>query len=292
MKNLETIQNEINKNKIHENEYTSKEDFQMHIFKRYSTSTYTGCLLHWHECIELFCVCKGSLTINIGSNSIVLEQGDIAVINPHELHRSFNFQDNTEHIILKIDRLLIDSRIADLCNRKYVSPLFYNKIKIQNAIRKNENIYNKIMTLYDLAINKNVAWELEFKGVVFTLFSSLISNYSVVNNITAKKRNNYIATKAVEYINNNFKHIKSISEISKHIKCNKSYLCREFKLQTGYTPIEYINILRCESANELLKDSDLTVTEIAFAVGFNDSNYFSRVYKSIFGFSPVVTRRN
>jgi AraC-like DNA-binding protein len=67
---------------------------------------------------------------------------------------------------------------------------------------------------------------------------------------------------------------------------SRSNLMRVFRKATGQTPIEYLLRLRIQKAMELLQNSDLKITEIAFEIGFNDSNYFTRQFKRIQGLSP------
>ena len=52
------------------------------------------------------------------------------------------------------------------------------------------------------------------------------------------------------------------------------------------SPISYINKIRIEKAAALFKNSDRSITEIAMEVGFDDSNYFSRIFKKQMGMSP------
>ncbi len=67
---------------------------------------------------------------------------------------------------------------------------------------------------------------------------------------------------------------------------SRSNLMRVFRKATGQTPIEYLIRLRIQKAMELLRNSDLTITEIALEVGFNDSNYFTRQFRRILDQSP------
>ncbi len=82
------------------------------------------------------------------------------------------------------------------------------------------------------------------------------------------------------------------SDICKHFSCSRSYLSSQFNRHFGKSIREYINELRIEDAKSLLKYSKLSVTEIAFSVGFTDSNYFSHVFKKSIGISPLQYRKN
>jgi len=72
---------------------------------------------------------------------------------------------------------------------------------------------------------------------------------------------------------------------------SRSNLMRVFRKATGQTPIEYLLRLRIQKAMELLRNSSLSITEIALEVGFNDSNYFTRQFRRVLGETPRSFRR-
>ena len=77
-----------------------------------------------------------------------------------------------------------------------------------------------------------------------------------------------------------------LDELLKIAHMSRSNLMRVFRAATGQSPIEYLLRLRIQKAMSLLRNSGLTITEIAMEVGFNDSNYFTRQFKRIHGQSP------
>jgi len=64
------------------------------------------------------------------------------------------------------------------------------------------------------------------------------------------------------------------------------HFCRIFKKLTGRSAIDYITQLRVEKAALLLRQGEYNIKEIAFATGFNDSNYFTRVFKKYKNTAP------
>lgn len=77
---------------------------------------------------------------------------------------------------------------------------------------------------------------------------------------------------------------------SKHmaekLHMSKSSLYQKMKTSTGQTPFEYMRNCQNEQALELLSDDSYNISEIAYKVGFNDPQYFSRYFRSKFGISP------
>ena len=61
---------------------------------------------------------------------------------------------------------------------------------------------------------------------------------------------------------------------------------------TGYSPNEYLRVIRLKKAAELLLTEDLTVSEISYKVGINDPYYFSKCFKNQFGIAPSVYQKN
>ena len=70
------------------------------------------------------------------------------------------------------------------------------------------------------------------------------------------------------------------------IGLSKKQLYRKVKALTGQTPLYFIRDIRLDAGRELLQNSDLNVSEIAYRVGFEDPNYFTRVFQKKYGVTP------
>jgi len=92
--------------------------------------------------------------------------------------------------------------------------------------------------------------------------------------------------KALRYIQKNYNADLSLETIAAHALVHPSHLSRTFKKETGEAVTDYINRMRIEKAKELLAFTDMLAYEVAEAVGFKDSAYFSLVFKKIAGVSP------
>ena len=77
-----------------------------------------------------------------------------------------------------------------------------------------------------------------------------------------------------------------LASLSQRFGVSPSYLSRSFKKLTGVGLNEYINISRITAAEKLLQSGNLSITEVAFSCGFNDSNYFAAVFKRVRGVTP------
>lgn len=75
--------------------------------------------------------------------------------------------------------------------------------------------------------------------------------------------------------------------ICDELNINKSYFCKIFKSETGYTFTNYLNIFRVEKSKNLLKNPNMSLLDVAVSVGFNSQNYYSSVFKKITNKTPL-----
>ena len=82
----------------------------------------------------------------------------------------------------------------------------------------------------------------------------------------------------------------SVEQIGSSLGLSRVQLYRKVKALTGYSPVELIRITRLKTAEQLLKTTDKTIAEIAYAVGFGTPSYFSKCFKELFGRQPGERR--
>jgi len=99
--------------------------------------------------------------------------------------------------------------------------------------------------------------------------------------------------KAVDGIENNIDDSEfGTKQLAQLLSMSESQLYRKLKALTGKSTALFIRSVRLQKAKEMLNNTSLTVSEIAYASGFNDPAWFSRVFKEEFGKSPVAHRDN
>ncbi len=82
----------------------------------------------------------------------------------------------------------------------------------------------------------------------------------------------------------------SLTRVAKVVNMNANHLSENFKQVTGINFVEYVACARFETACDLLRNSNLRISEIAFAAGFQSLSQFNRVFKSFSGKSPTQYR--
>lgn len=109
---------------------------------------------------------------------------------------------------------------------------------------------------------------------------------------TIKTQNHSVISKTIEYIENNYHKPISLSSAARALNFNNSYLSRVFKEKSNQSFSTYLNKYRIKKACELLKNTDIKVNAIAFMVGFNDSEYFYKIFKRYTNLTPLEYKNN
>jgi AraC-like DNA-binding protein len=102
---------------------------------------------------------------------------------------------------------------------------------------------------------------------------------------------NGILGKVLDIISKHSEQALSVPELAFKCNCSVSFLNHLFKSSTGTNIRSYINWVRIEKARPLLKDQSLSISEIASLVGFNDADYFSKIFTSLTGQTPSAFRK-
>ncbi len=245
---------------------------------------------HWHEAIEFLFFIKGEASIKCNSLEISAKKGDLIVVNSNELHHISSVTESIEYYCIIFDTSLFQSRHVDICEAKYISPISQNHILFKNVVENNKDVAKHIYDFVKEYEAKEVGYEMAVKATLYNLLVLLLRNH-VQLVLTSKeydtrmknlKRFNGI----LKYIENNYYEKITIEQLCAMAHISRFYFCRIFKSLTGKSLGEYLNQLRINKAEALLKNGDVNITEAAASCGFNDINYFSRIFKKYKNKSP------
>jgi YesN/AraC family two-component response regulator len=97
---------------------------------------------------------------------------------------------------------------------------------------------------------------------------------------------------ALAFVRDHFAEPITLSRVADEARLSRFHFCRLFQRRVGMSFRTYLCGLRIARAQALLADRELTVTEVAYAIGFNDLSHFDKVFNRVVGMSPTVYRRS
>ncbi len=243
----------------------------------YNKRKYTN--IHYHNDFELYYLLNGRVKYFVANRSFLLNKGNLIIIPKKVLHStdSENCLYN-ERLLLNFNEKHFHSDITpyikSLCEENIVripedrlalvEDMFY---KIEAEYLKKRDGRDSLLKLY---ISELIIYLYRYKN----------------QNASSDSQIDILIQNVADYITLNYNQELSLSLLSDHFSLSESYLSRRFKAAIGAGINEYINYIRITKAEALLKNSRIPITEVALKCGFNDSNYFSTVFKKMKGITP------
>lgn len=271
------------------------ERFPIQLFKQESTSSAPVFFNHWHEQLEILFFISGNAIIECNSTLYEVSQGDLIIVNSNELHSGYNPGSCLAYYCFNIDPSLIHSSFVDTCEMKYIAPIERNMIMFKNKASSDAELLECIQHVILEYEKMETAYELMIKSYVYRLLAILIRNHvaKIVTKEEYEKNVNDLErlVKVFNYIEKNYTEKIPVEDLCSMTGLSSFYFCRLFKKVTGKTTHEYINTFRINKAENLLKNTGMNITEIAMATGFNDINYFSRMFKKYKKIAPTLVRK-
>ncbi|MCM1258833.1 MAG: AraC family transcriptional regulator [Roseburia sp.] len=151
-----------------------------------------------------------------------------------------------------------------------------------------ESIHRQILHIYD-ARGNGLEHAVEMTGRLYTMLSLFMQNSS--HKKTADTASSYVQ-KGIEFISANYSYNITVEDIADYVGLSRSHLFRSFQNVLHVSPKEYLTAFRMKQACYLLEHSRLSVTAIANSIGFDNSLYFSKVFRQEKQMSPREYRKN
>ena len=122
-------------------------------------------------------------------------------------------------------------------------------------------------------------------GYMYLFFAKLIEEGNLITPAPSVAQSSYVI-EAIKYIQFNYSNDISVDDIANAVGISRSHLYRVFVSNLEQSPIDYLTEYRINEACNLIKNTNLSISQIAVSVGFFDQFYFSRVFKKIKNVPP------
>ena len=268
------------------------------IYKGTLSPSFPSIAAHWHEEIEVIIVLDGSCDYRINLDSFVINKGDILIIDSQSLHSlTYIPSKNMTWASFVFHINMLKSSNTDGALLKYSAPLLNHEHQLPIILKDNIDCYSKIFDVIEDIIycyyEKDIAYELELKSLLFKFFSllyknNLIKKHQSKNNITFNTTNKIKLV--LNYINDNYSEDISINTLAELCDYSEYHFMRFFKKHIGLTCIQYINNLRLEKSSILLTSTNNAIMDISLEVGFDNLSYFNKLFKRKYNLTPKEFR--
>lgn len=236
---------------------------------------------HWHEAVEMLYFKEEGAAVFCNGRFLPAQPGDLFIFNSKELHGVENRQPTNYVCIRFLPQFFADLRQEDF--------------QLQALVQNDPTVEAYMNTMIALYTEKAEDMDLRVKGESYLFFSYLLRRYKAAplseEDVSRRRKQWERISTILQYIGRNFDRPLTTASLAERFFLDESYLCNIFKSETGQSPLRYINAFRVEKAAVLLGETDQSVTHIAARVGFDDPNYFARIFRRQMGCSPREYRR-
>lgn len=259
------------------------------------TSSVSADPSHYHsDIVEIHCMIKGERIVYIegdeGRSRHTIYGNEAFLTFPYEIHQNGDSsQSPCEFYAFQIN---LRDRDNLLCLDKENSNYLYNLLMSM----KHRHV---VLTSSDIAVLRrsfnllSSMDEHDIKTAVLTL-SSFLFNLKYMTPVKHGTKDDLSENiqKVILYISQNLVAKISLEKLAEISGFSLSHFKTKFKEETGMPPAEYITLQKIKYAKKLLETTDMSVTELAYELGFSSSNYFSSVFKKILNITPQQYKKN
>lgn len=263
----------------------------------------TGMTNHSHEYVQIWYIAKGTCRHLVDETVYEMQTGSMLILPPKTNH---NFEcDDEELDILACDFMLeivteglqrdigengyqlmrfayLDSFIASI---EKVNPSLeldaVKKLRIEEYLTKMLQVYTKQDKFY----------EIELKSYLLKLLVTVARDYEKTDRKKEKSIYKNSIKSCIEYIETHYAEKFTTGDMAKFCAMSESYFMFFFKELIGVTFVQYLNAFRIEKSKKLLTETDFSLEKIACLVGFQDVNYYNRVFKKTEKITPQQYRQ-
>ncbi len=254
---------------------------------------------HSHDFCELVIVTHGNALHWLEGHDFPVTAGDVFLLQGRQRHYFHDRQDlDLVNIMYDPEKIGLPEnelrRMPGYCamfmlepnyrrQHRFASRLHLKRVPLAHVERLAEEMEQE-------SRNANPGHEVALRAKLMELMVFLSRAYT--NTDTTEAQALLRVGHVIGALENDFSKDWKVEDLLAIAHMSRSNLMRVFRKATGQAPIEYLVRLRIQRSMELLRNTDLPITEIAMEVGFNDSNYFTRQFRRALGESPRAFRQH
>ena len=229
--------------------------------------------LHSHPNLEILYIIDGEGFIETTNKKIPVKKEDLVFINPNSNHQEISNK-HLSFFAIGLNKMEIFSKEK-----------FTKKIITKN----DSNFYYLYETIYNEALSKKEKYDLIINNCLDNILIYLERNMNLLINTSSNSESDLISN--IKYvIDNNFSLNIKLKDIASRFSTSVSSISHQYKKETNMTIIEYKLNKQLEEAYNLINVSNMTISQIAYSVGFNNQSYFNKMFKKKYYYSPKQMR--
>lgn len=256
---------------------------------------------HSHEFIEIFYCLEGSAKQKIDDKEETIKPGDVFIFNSGVYHKFYDIKGTFQIVnVMFLSRLLFDVSSKNFIEEYFIKEFgalkteFFEKAKYLKIVEKESRInYNihffNMLTEYKYI--KNISVKILRKELELLLLNIGRDYLCKDQLLQFSMENKKTIQSVVDHINENVCQINKVEDLVKEIPYNLSYFNRIFQRYMGVSVSKYIKKKKIDYSCFLLRNTDMSIEQVAETIGYYDLKNFYRMFKSLRKETPSEYRK-
>ncbi len=243
---------------------------------------------HWHNHLEILYIYQGTMQIVRNNETYTITNNDLFIVNSGDIHLTRSLG-HVEVLCLLIPYELIANSISEYKSIRFREYFSHNELNDDPAFKNMVHKLIAMRTLYEQCTN---GFQFLFISSLNLFLYILYNNYVVSQNMKIDKITKHLPRfkELLDFVEMNYREHISMKEAASFVALNPEYFCRTFKKFTGFTFMEYVNMVRLAHIHKDILDTDDSITAIQERHGFTNNKVFSRMFKEAYGCTPSKLR--
>lgn len=248
--------------------------------------------MHWHKHIEINLMLSGEAEFTVDGDKSLLQPGDFIIINSGDIHMG-----------TARPEIPLGERYQELITilwdydflYGYVDHLSTLRFEMPQSEALKEKLHDLILMIDNAFIVKQLGYEMDITASLLQIGSILLKNCVVSEDKLLENgeiSNLRTIQNAVSYIEENYARDLTLEEIASHMNFAPAYFSKKFRQMTGVTYHDYLIDCRIKNSLKDIRNTDLSMTDIAYRNGFPSVKSFIEYFKRAYNTTPLKYRNN
>jgi len=249
---------------------------------------------HWHPDLEFFLVTHGIVNYSVNGKNVCVREGEGIFVNSRRLHYAYSKDNAACRFVVAVIHPSL------LCNENPVSKNYFESkfgtetedyILLTNSIDWHIEAQKSVAIINEeLNSDKKMRNPMLLISQITLLCANIGEHIGCSTSPHFYSREREAIQKMVGFIHKNYENSITLADIAAAGSVCRSKCCKFFNEFIGETPNVFLTRYRIAKSNEMLKETDMPVYEIAYACGFYNQSYFTQVFRKELGMTPKECR--
>ena len=256
---------------------------------------------HWHDELEVLVVSDGTAVFAAEGKHYTIYEGDGCFFNAGVLHSVWSADKSPCHLLSVVFHpRLVGGNMESVYWQNYLRPLLADKsqnfVHLELRVPWQKQVLGAVRRTWTGCVAETEGYEFDARSELSKVVFRLVQHRSSPEEsaLPASGRNSRDAERTkrmLQFIQEHYDRELTSEQIARSAGIGETECLRCFRSVIGTTPIQYLRQFRVERAADLLRATNLRISEIATQCGFQEMSYFSKTFRALKGVSPGAFRK-